>query len=141
MHKLYGICVWSNLEKCCWFYPKAKKINCIRLFIINIWNKIENTVGSRISWTGLEFGCILLNYVDFLSFASTYSRLNAESRNRWIWIVLSSLLTVWSVNDTSVIQMTLSDFGDPVEALWLTCSQNFLDYLVFHPFDSQRVTN
>jgi hypothetical protein len=37
--------------------------------------------------------------------------------------------------------VTLSEFDDPVEALWITCSQNFLDYLVFYPFDSERVTN
>jgi hypothetical protein len=34
--------------------------------------------------------------------------------------------------------MTLADFGDPIEALWFTCSQNFLNYLAFQPFDFER---
>ena len=36
------------------------------------------------------------------------------------------------------VQMTLADFGNPVYALWFTCSQNFLNYLVSQLFDFER---
>jgi hypothetical protein len=36
------------------------------------------------------------------------------------------------------VKLTLVDLGYPVYALWFYCSQNFLNYLVFQPFDFER---
>lgn len=33
---------------------------------------------------------------------------------------------------------TEHNFGDPVKALWFTCSQNLLIYLAFQTFDFER---
>ena len=52
-----------------------------------------------------------------------------------LWYIV---LSFCNLKDT-LVYVTLDDFGDPIKALGFTCSQNLLNYLVFQPFDFERI--
>ena len=56
-----------------------------------------------------------------------------------VYIEIYSFLQYVSIMKTKVLLplacVTLDDLGDPLQALWFTCSQAFLNYLAFPPFD------
>ena len=65
-----------------------------------------------------------------LCIALVYVYINLQFLN-YVIIVKTKILP-------SQAQVTIADFGDPVQALSLTYSQNFFNYLVFQPFDFER---